>query len=1107
MKRKLSLLLFALFPMVLTACGAINIEPQDDFGVTGVVITSAKELFLTRGQHDTITADVLVKDESVDKTLIWRSSDSNIASVDQNGLVVAGSTVGECYVSAISAVSGHADRCTVYVGGGSVDVTAITLSQTSVVFEKDDVTPVEVIPTVEPSAFTINMIKWTNSDDTVAKMEKTEKGIKITPIKEGKTTIVATAGSKTATCNVTVKGDAPIVDPTITLKVHEKTIKKGETFALLAETSNIPDQRNLTFTVSDETVAKVLGRTGRQITVQGENAGEITIKAEYIVDEEVLAEDECKVTVTNETDNYMDWCATWSKPGHVYLHYLRLSDTNYDPWAVWFWQKVPEDSEGTFWGATQSEELAKVDISTVTQSWMTSAEVKKGGSEVYLDTNGQIVDIDVSRTDLLGGKTHTPTSFKDVNGNYCDRCGFLIVDQASCQGKSHWKSDGGIEAYVKGFSDLVNDTDKYCHIFCIEGQVTNFTTSDGQEIDPNPTIEDHTGQYRSHNDITNLLRDDHSGKSTPTSTSFLNDRPGVGYQIFVPAFADSDGDGLGDLGGIIAKLNDNYFKDLGVGVLWLTPVQESGSYHGYDVTDYYAIDSKFGTMDQYKQMIQIAHSQGIKVVMDMVINHTSKNNVLFQASQKAGTISIAGKEYNARDMYLWKFKGDKVREWDGNEVAQGVAAKYNNVAVENAEDWYQFGSSDYYYFGKFGSGMAELNYSCEATRLYMEEMCKWWLKETGLDGFRLDAIKHIYLESELSPEDANKYARDDKVYDVSYRTYYDDEMKETVTAKNDYSYDRDLNVKFWKEFAWNIKSAYPNCFFVGENFDGWNERMAPFYEAIDSQFDFSTYYHLNETPTGAIGTDLKTSLEIYSKARKSSQMINGAYTSNHDIARMMNHAVAATFIPNNSPHHAEINNSNYQKAVNQAKFNAAFTILAPGVSWIYYGDEIGLTGNTNDKVPGEIDDHGNNVDRWYRQPMKWTNALGTSDGSVYTTNYTFGGLHIAWDSINSSKTQTVSQQEADKNSMLNYFQALGKVKADPKYPTYGKINWAGTIIGETNSCSMQIDDGQRKVNVFINNSDVALDIPEANRTGKMLGCSEGGTLTKVPAHGFVVLYY
>ena len=406
--------------------------------------------------------------------------------------------------------------------------------------------------------------------------------------------------------------------------------------------------------------------------------------------------------------------------------------------------------------------------------------------------------------------------------------------------------------------------------------------------------------------------------------------------------------------------------------------------------------------------------------------------------------------------------------------------------------------SNYYYYGKFGSGMAELNYSCAATREYMTDMCKYWLS-FGLDGFRLDAIKHIYLLSELDPN--YSYSGDYITYDVGYRTFWDNEKMKTITKMNDYTYDRDLNVLFWKQFAGTIKSAYPNCFLVGENFDGWNERIAPFYESMDSQFDFSTYYHLHESTADgivAMGGDLNATLN-YNKDYRSNH-INGAFTSNHDVARFINHCASTE----QTAHHAEINDSNKELALKRARWDASITLLCPGLSWIYYGDEIGLGGNVEDKIPDKhgiiYDDHGNNVDRWYRQPMRW----GTTKGADMVPDYTFGGIEVLWDKY-SQTVPSVPTQIADGNSLLNHFKALCAAKGHEYYPTYGYIVNQWAVGSDQNVLCLQISDGVRKVNAFINATDSPASPAAQDQGYRLLGGSAGASQSVIPANGFSVV--
>lgn len=194
----------------------------------------------------------------------------------------------------------------------------------------------------------------------------------------------------------------------------------------------------------------------------------------------------------------------------------------------------------------------------------------------------------------------------------------------------------------------------------------------------------------------------------------------VFYEIFVRAFNDSNHDGIGDLKGITEKLD--YLKSLGIGGIWLMPINTSPSYHGYDVTDYYSINPDYGTMEDYKELIREAHKRDIKVEMDMVINHTSTENPWFKAASTDKTSKY-------RNYYVWT--KDKT-----------VAAETSPIS---AAPWTKLG--DEYYYSLFWSGMPDLNYDNQAVRDEMKKIAKFYL-DMGVDGFRLDAAMWIYTNDE-----------------------------------------------------------------------------------------------------------------------------------------------------------------------------------------------------------------------------------------------------------------------------------------------------------------------------------------------------------------------
>lgn len=218
--------------------------------------------------------------------------------------------------------------------------------------------------------------------------------------------------------------------------------------------------------------------------------------------------------------------------------------------------------------------------------------------------------------------------------------------------------------------------------------------------------------------------------STNYATYWWNDA--VFYEIFVRSFYDSNNDGIGDFQGIIQKLNylndgnPNTHTDLGITALWLMPMMASPSYHGYDVTNYYAVEPDYGTMADFEALLDSAHAHGIKIIIDYVMNHTSNQHPWFTQS--------ANNANNYRNWYVWSPTNPAfLGPW-----GQTVWHNYNNS----------------YYYGLFYNGMPDLNYDNAAVKTEMFKVSDFWLNK-GVDGFRLDAIKYLdedgtVLENTLS---------------------------------------------------------------------------------------------------------------------------------------------------------------------------------------------------------------------------------------------------------------------------------------------------------------------------------------------------------------------
>ena len=435
------------------------------------------------------------------------------------------------------------------------------------------------------------------------------------------------------------------------------------------------------------------------------------------------------------------------------------------------------------------------------------------------------------------------------------------------------------------------------------------------------------------------------------------DEMGVGYQIFVASFCDSDGDGVGDLNGITSKLD--YLQSLNVDVLWLTPIQSSDSYHGYDCYDYYYIDRKFGTQADYRRLVSEVHKRGMKIIMDLVVNHTSQQNEWFQKS-KAGVVEEVTYQdgtkatVNYRDFYRWKNSG-------GNRM-------------ESAGD-------GWYFYSSFNSSMPELNYDYQPVRDAMVDVAAYWMSY-GLDGFRMDAIKHVFMWDEC------------------------DNSGDSSGGDGQWKYNLSKNIEFFKEFNYKLKTKYPHCFLLGEQLNGNAGEVAPFYQGMDSLFDFNTYYNLPGRLNGnasAAASELNSNAQKYENNR-GDRPINGMISSNHDVNRL---------------------NSQINGSTEKAKLYMAVMMTMPGLHWIYYGDEIGL----KDVGSG---------DNAYRQPMKWT-----SNWANKCTVIDAGG---------NGDIKSVAEQENDDSSLLSYVKKLAKFRNDNP-----------ALISGNATCSTQ--DGMLKITV------------------------------------------
>ncbi len=721
---------------------------------------------------------------------------------------------------------------------------------------------------------------------------------------------------------------------------------------------------------------------------------------------------------------------TWSEPDHLYIHYKRINDevSEYADWTIWAWQKAPYDLSGI-----QIEWAIK-------------------------DQSGMVASLDFSGNteDNIGHLIQDAQTFSQVT-----RVGFLIVLRSSMLPGSPgmWTSDGGADIYINDFNTHIRE-DGTVHIYALQGAVSDYTfTYTGEEaVDP---YENDTGAFVSE---TNVVSSTSTYPVAITSPDFYSN-VGSGYQIFVKSFADSNDDGEGDIKGITEKLD--YIENLGVKAIWLTPVQKSETYHGYDVSDYYSINPSLGTLTDYAELIFEAHKRDIRIVMDLVVNHTSTQNVWFQKSinLKMGTDST-GNPIDYRSFYHWKYDPSHTLE----------------------DPWHRFGTTNYYYYAKFATGMPELNYDYQGTRDAMIDVAKYWAA-FGVDGFRIDAIKHVYMKDEVP------IASDDDIVD-------------DIGAEGDYSSNRTKNVNFFKEFNYRLKAVYPDAFVVGENFDGWDAQIAPYYSGMDSQLDFQNYYHLVNMQHGIESGTPQAESNVYQSKYNTvfkqyrNLPINGAFTSNHDLPRVLNQVMATKISSSETRAAQTVTSADYNTAWNKAVAFNATTLLQPGTSWIYYGDELGMTGNwiQNDSTtnyPGTT----YHVDRWYRQPMKWANTATT-----YDTSYMFEGYTVLLDSVNASSTVAgANEQQTNANSMFSMMKLINDYKH--ANPTLIKGNYTAINANGTNNSwifAFKMQDGDGTYYIYINFGTTT--IYNYRNGGSTLGLSfNGGTQDNLPANSWAIL--
>jgi len=393
-------------------------------------------------------------------------------------------------------------------------------------------------------------------------------------------------------------------------------------------------------------------------------------------------------------------------------------------------------------------------------------------------------------------------------------------------------------------------------------------------------------------------------------------RGAVCYEVFVRSFYDSDGDGIGDLNGLIEKLdyiNDgtpDMRRDLGARCIWLMPVAASPSYHGYDVKNYYRVNPEYGTNEDFKRLVAEAHRRGIRVLVDMVLNHASSEHPYFKDAV-----------LNPSSPY---------RNW-----FRFASPKPESKGPWGQDVWHRSPYGDEYYYGVFWSGMPDLNYDTPAVREEAKKIAAFWLQEMGVDGFRLDAIPYLVEEGTRLAGAPGTHA-------------------------------------FLREYAAHIRRVAPNAYTVGEVWDSVGA-MLPYYpDQLDAHFAFEA----SDAIIGAVrsGSAAKLLAPFMRLQRALPAERWSPFLRNHDQTRTM----------------TELGGD-----MARAKMAVTLLLTLPGLPFLYYGEEIGMTGNKPDPR--------------LRTPMHWTRgpAAGFTRG-------------VPWEPLQpDSMTANVEAHESDPNSLLN----------------------------------------------------------------------------------------
>ncbi|WP_105177538.1 glycoside hydrolase family 13 protein [Clostridium cagae] len=469
----------------------------------------------------------------------------------------------------------------------------------------------------------------------------------------------------------------------------------------------------------------------------------------------------------------------------------------------------------------------------------------------------------------------------------------------------------------------------------------------------------------------------------------------VVYQIYPRSFKDSNGDGIGDIRGIIEKLD--YLRELGIDVIWLSPVYKSpNDDNGYDISDYKYIMTEFGTMNDFDELLKSAHEKGIKIMMDLVVNHTSDEHKWFVESRKS-------ENNKYRDYYVWKKGKDGQPPNNWTSCFSGSAWQYDE-------------ETDMYYLHLFSKKQPDLNWENPELRSDVYSMMQWWLGK-GIDGFRMDVINFISKNQEF-PDGVNG-----------------DFSKYSMNGPRIHEFLEEINEKVLRG---------KNLITVGE-MPGVSVEEAKLYTGEDrNELNMVFQFEHTDLGNGKYGkwhknsfklTDLKKIMTKWQKGLENEGW-NSLYWNNHDQPRVVSRFG---------------NDKKYWKE--SAKMLATCLHMMKGTPYIYQGEEIGMTnvtfrdlndykdieiinayndlvvknGRSHDEMMEGIHDRGRDN---ARTPMQWNSSVNAG----FTTGTPWIKVNPNYNEINAES------QINDKDSIFNYYKELIKIRKDNEIIVYGNYD-------------------------------------------------------------------